>query len=104
VVHVADGRGNFFSVYVDRASDFEADAVWILRAASDGVSLEVGAETPCEPGRGPCSVGNGTLEVGTLPALQLSGHRFSFFFGNVRREQGVDLDAFRFLLQEFRAR
>jgi hypothetical protein len=104
VVHFANARGDFFSVYVDHANDFEGDAVWTLRATREGDSVEVGAEAPCERGRGPCSAGNGTLEIGTLPAVELHGHRFSFQFGNTRREQGVALDPFRWMLQEFRAR
>jgi hypothetical protein len=103
VVHFADGRGDFLTVHVDHANDGEADAVWTLKAR-EGDSLEVGAETPCERGRGPCSAGNGTLEICTLPAVELRGHRFSFQFGNVRRESGVALDTFRWMLQEFRAR
>jgi hypothetical protein len=104
VVHFADARGNFFTVFVDHANDFEGDAVWTLRAAREGDALELGAETPCERGRGPCTAGNGLLEIGTLPAVSLLGHRFSFLFGNVRREDGVQLDTFRWMLQEFRAR
>lgn len=104
VVHFADARGNFLTVHVDHANDFEADAVWTLRASRDGDGVEIGAETPCEKGRGPCSAGNGTLEIGTLPAVDLRGHRFSFLLGSVRREQGVELDTFRWMLQEFRAR
>jgi hypothetical protein len=91
-------------VYVDHAADFESDAIWTLRASRDGESVELGAETPCTRGRGPCSIGNGTLEIGTLPPVELHGHRFTFFFGNVRQEQGVNLDTFRWMLQEFRAR
>jgi hypothetical protein len=104
VVHFADARGNFFTVFVDHANDFEGDAVWTLRPGTDGESVELGAETPCERSRGPCSGGNGTLEIGTLPAVQLGGHRFSFLFGNVRREEGASLDTYRWMLQEFRAR
>lgn len=104
VVHFADARWNYFTVFVDHANDFEGDAVWTLRPGKDGETVELGAETPCERSRGPCSAGNGTLEIGTLPAVQLGGHRFSFLFGNVRAEQGVNLDTFRWLLQEFRAR
>jgi hypothetical protein len=104
VVHFADGRGNFFSVHVDHANDFEGDAVWTLRAAREGDAVEIGAEKPCERGHGPCATGNGILEIGTLPAVELRGHRFSFLFGNVRREDGAPLDTYRWMLQEFRAR
>lgn len=104
VVHFADARGNFFTVHVDHANDFEGDAVWTLRASRDGDALEVGSEKPCERGKEPCTPGNGLLEIGTLPAVELRGHRYSFLFGNTRREEGVSLDAFRWILQEFRAR
>jgi hypothetical protein len=104
VVHFSDGRGNYLSVYVDHAADFEADVVWTVHPSRDGDAVEVGAETPCDRSRGACPAGNGTLEIGTLPPLPLRGHRFTFVFGNVRKEQGVNLDTFRWLLQEFRAR
>jgi hypothetical protein len=39
-----------------------------------------------------------------LPAVELRGHRFGFLFGNVRQDRDVNLDTFRWMLQEFRAR
>lgn len=104
VVHFSDGRGNYFTVYVDHASDFEADEIWTVRPTRDGESVEIGAETPCQRGRGACSVGNGTLEIGTLPPVAFHGHRFTFVFGNTRREEGVDHDVYRWMIQEFRPR
>jgi hypothetical protein len=108
VVHLADGKGNFFSVHVDQAFDIPTDAVWTVRPGADGATVEIGREgAPCGGGatRGSsCSAGNGTLEIGTLPAVTLHGHTYGFEFGNVNRETGVDLDTFRWLLQNFRAR
>jgi hypothetical protein len=104
VVHFADGRGNYFTVHVDRAADLEADAIWTVHVGADGASVEVGAEgAPCTGG-GACSAGNGTLEVGTLPPLRFGAHTFTFEFGNTEREQGVSLEPHRWILKSFRAR
>jgi hypothetical protein len=107
VVHLADRRGNFFSVYVDQALDFEADAIWTVRASVDGSSVEIGREGATCGGRGDlhgaCSSGNGSLEIGTLPIVRLRGHTFRFEFGT-NGESGVRLDTFRWLLRNFRAR
>jgi hypothetical protein len=107
VVDLADGRGNWFSIHVDQALDLEADAIWTVRPAPDGASVEIGREgAPCggSGSGGACSAGNGTLEIGTLPAVALRGHTFGFAFGNTLREHGVDLETFRWILQNFRAR
>ena len=108
VVRLADGKGNYFSIHVDQALDIETDAIWTVRPAADGVTVEIGREgAPCGgagDGRGPCSAGNGTLEIATLPPVTLRGHHFCFEFGNTKRESGVDLDTFRWLLQNFRAK
>ena len=110
VVVVADHRGNYLSVFVDHANDAELDAVWTVHAGPDGATVEVGAEgKPCQrgsssPTQGPCSQGNHTLEIGTLPALRLRGHAYAFEFGNTQKETGVKVDTFRWLLQGFRAR
>ena len=110
VLHFADGRGAYLSVFVDHASDFEADAIWNVRVAADAASVEVAAEgEPCGTAavagpHGPCSAGNGTLEIGTIPPLKLRGHTYAFLFGNTRREHDVDLDPFRWILRSFRAR
>lgn len=121
VVHLADGRGNYLSVHVDQALDVETDAVWTVRAAADGESLEIGREgamcggaatAASSPGgaaappvsHGPCSAGNRTLELATLPAVKLRGHTYAFEFGNTGRELGVPLETFRWMLQTFRAR
>jgi hypothetical protein len=108
VVHLADGKGNFFSIHVDQALDIQTDAVWTLHPGADGATVEIGREgAPCAGGAaagGPCSAGNGTLEIGTLPPITLRGHTFGFEFGNTKRETGVDLETFRWLLQNFRAR
>jgi len=108
LIHFADGRGNYFTVSVDRAIDFEVDAVWTVHPASDGVSVTVGAEgAPCQGGgtaAGPCSAGNGTFEVGTLPPVRLGAHSYTFVFGNTVKESGVDLAPFRWILQSFQAR
>ena len=110
VVHFADGRGDYLSVFVDHAADFETDAIWNVRPTPDGAGIEVTAEgAPCGAGdaptaAGPCSAGNRTLEIGTIPSLRLRGHSYAFQLGNTRRERGVDLDPFRWILQSFRAR
>jgi hypothetical protein len=110
IVIVADRRGNYLSIFVDHANDVELDAVWTVHPGPDGATVEIGAEgKTCErgspsPTQGPCSQGNGTLEIGTLPALKLNGHRYAFEFGNTQREKGVTLDTFRWLLQGFRTR
>lgn len=110
VLHFADGRGNYLSVFVDHANDLEADAIWNLRVAADAASVEVSTEgEPCRTAavagpHGPCSAGNGTLEIGTIPSLQLRGHIYAFQLGNTRRERGVDLEPFRWILRSFRAR
>jgi hypothetical protein len=110
VVVVADHRGNYLSIFVDHANDVELDAVWTVRPGPDGATVEVAAEGKlCERGsgspmQGPCSQGNRTLEIGTLPALKLRGHAYAFEFGNTQRETGVSLDPFRWLLQGFQAR
>jgi hypothetical protein len=110
IVVVADHRGNYLSIFVDHANDVELDAVWTVRPGADGATVEIGAEGhTCQrgsptPTQGPCSQGNGTLEIGTLPSLKLRGHAYAFEFGNTKREKGVTLDAFRWLLQGFRAR
>jgi hypothetical protein len=108
VVHFADARGNYFTVSVDRATDLEVDAVWTVHRSSDGASVEIGAEgPPCQGGgttSGPCTAGNGTFEAGTLPAVRVGAHSYTFAFGNTAREQGVDLAPFRWILQSFQAR
>jgi hypothetical protein len=110
VLHFADGGGNYLSVYVDHAADLEADAIWNVRVAADAASVEIGGEgamcgSSGGPGpMGPCSGGNGTLEIGTLPPLKLRGHVYAFHFGNTRQEHGVDLEPFRWILGSFRAR
>jgi hypothetical protein len=110
VVVVADHRGNYLSIFIDHANDAELDAVWTVRAGSDGATVEIGAEgQTCDRAnpsltQGPCSQGNGTLEIGTLPSLKLRGHAYAFQFGNSQREKGVTLDTYRWLLQGFRAR
>ena len=110
IVVVADHRGNYLSIFVDHVNDVELDAVWTVRAGPDGATVELGGEGKmCErgsrsPTQGPCSQGNRTLEIGTLPSLKLEGHAFAFEFGNTEKEVGVNLDTFRWLLQGFRAR
>lgn len=110
VVHFSDGRGDYLSVYVDHAADFETDAIWNVKPSPDGAGVDVtaegamcGAAAGAGP-RGPCAAGNGTLEIGTIPSLRLRGHAYVFQLGNTRRERGVDLDPFRWILQSFRAR
>ena len=110
IVTVADHRGNYFSIFVDHANDVALDAVWTVRPGKDGATVEIGGEgQPCDPlnrspTQGPCSRGNRTLEIGTLPALRLNGHAYGFEFGNTQKESGVNLDTFRWLLQGFQAR
>jgi hypothetical protein len=110
IVTFADRRGNYLSIFVDHASDVALDAVWTVRAGKDGATVEVGNEgNPCDPAnraptQGPCSRGNRTLEIGTLPALRLKGHTYGFEFGNTQKETGVPLETFRYLLQGFQAR
>jgi hypothetical protein len=110
VVLVADRRGNYLSIFVDHANDVELDAVWNVHPGADGAGVEVTMEgKPCDratrsPTAGPCSQGNHTLEIGTLPPVKLQGHAYTFEFGNTEQEVGVSLDPFRWLLQGFRAR
>lgn len=109
-VYFADQQGNYFSVLVDRASDFEADTVWRVSARADDSSVRVDSEgaicnKPADPGyEGPCSAGNGSLEIGTIPPLDIQGHTYSFMFGNTERETGVDLEPFRELLRSLHVR
>ena len=81
---------------------------WPVRVAPDGVSVELGAEgARCRDGgtaAGPCSAGNGTLELGTPPPLHLGAHTYTFEFGNAARERNVDLAPFRWILRSFKAR
>lgn len=109
----ADLAGDWFAIEVDPARDFEADAIWNVRVGEDGVSVRVVSEgAMCVPtGRGDvpaadeaCSAGNGSLEIGTLPSLDIHGHWFWFYFGNTDRETGLDLEPFRGILRSFRAR
>ena len=106
----ADRHGNYFMVFVDPATDFEADAIWEVNVGKDGSSVRVVREgamcrRPADPTyEGPCSAGNGTLEIGTLPSLDIRGHAYGFRFGNTEREIGVDLAPFRAILRSFRAR
>lgn len=110
VVLLADSRGNYLTVFVDHANDGAFDAVWNVRPGPDGATVEVSTEgKPCErgsasPAQGPCSQGNGTFELSTLPAVRLKGHAFLFEFGNAQREKKPDLELLRWLLQNFRAR
>jgi hypothetical protein len=107
----ADGHGNYFSVAIDAASEFEGDAVWNVRIGEDGASVRVDSEgrmceAPADPStyEGSCSAGNGSLEIGTHPPLEIRGRLFWFGFGNREREAGVDLEPFRSILRSFRAR
>jgi hypothetical protein len=108
VVHFADSRGNYFTVSMDHATDLEADAIWTVHPSADGLAVEIGAEgATCQGGStsaGPCSVGNGTFEVGTLPPVRFGAHSYTFVFGNTGKERGVDLAPFRWILQSFQAR
>lgn len=108
VVAFADAKGNFFSVYLDPETDeVETDAVWTIRAGADGSSVRIEEEgRMCKViagSEGPCSAGNGSLEIVTMPALELRGHSYAFRFGNTRREAGVPLGPFRRMLRSFRA-
>ena len=52
-----------------------------------------------------CRTGDGSLLIQIRPwNLELRGHQYFIKFGNVKREQGVDHQAFRDILASFRAR
>jgi hypothetical protein len=110
-VTFADDHGNYFMVLVDQGTDFEADAIWRLRArggrrveiASEGarcVRVAAGADGE---GEEECPAGDGWLALGS-PAIELQGHQFSFLFGNTSREDGVSVEVFRGILRSFRAK
>jgi hypothetical protein len=116
LVRFEDGRGRFLVVAFDAlGAGFSADATWTLVLLPTGDAVAVAAEEPsCRPAAygssseamdaelDECPAGDGRL---TLAATaEVRGHRYAFFFGDERRERGVDLAPFRAALASFRAR
>lgn len=116
LVRFEDGLGRFLVVAFDAAgAGFSVDATWTLVLLPSGDAFAIAAEEP--PCRRPtyatssdavwaedhdCPEGDGRLTLGAK--AELHGHGFVFFFGDARRERGVELEPFRAALASFRVR
>lgn len=88
----------------------EGDFRWTVEAKGDRLTLlEEGP--PCThpradfDGMDTCRIGDNRLTIEVAPLrLELKGHTYLLQFGNVLREEGVDLSVFREILASFRAR
>jgi len=101
--------GGFISVIVDPgAGDGRGDAWWKTEARGDRLVI-LKEEPPCRSEDDPphiaygCPAGDGSLVISAGDVV-LHGHYFHFWFGNTKRETGVDLQPFREILLSLRAK
>lgn len=109
-----DSAGDFFQVDVDPAGfDFAANATWTLglNVTKDGVVItQEGAVRSCQQGDLGCPEAGKlvisaapTASDASAPAPTVKGHKYFFFFGNTKKETGVDLQVFRDIFTSFKA-
>jgi hypothetical protein len=112
--------GSYFSVQVDgRDGGLRPDAVWEVFPARGRLAVQWEGPRCCRATERPdvapaCPEGNGQLDVRVLAAsltdsgspkpIRLGEHTYRIQFGNVKREDGVDLEPFRRILASLRAK
>lgn len=104
-------RGDYFMVELEPVGQgSEGDLRWTVEANGDRLML-LQEGPPCThppadfDGMDTCRIGDHRLTIEVVPLrLELKGHTYLLQFGNVLREEGVDLSVFREVLASFRAR
>lgn len=115
LLHLADAQGRYFVVERDpEGHGLGGDVIWDIEARGDRLEIlsESGQcelppgttreEHDLEMGGHGCTVGDGRLDAYALSPHLVGGRAFVLYFGDQRREAGVELEPFRALVRSVR--